>query len=106
MRPHLILLLLLLLVACHDKPWTAEDSPKSPPDEQFRTGVEAGADVWIWHCYEGERVVITQAGSAFFGTWEPVTHRGPCGAPLANESSFPPQNQRDEIPEGYRWPGS
>ena len=96
----------LALVACHDPPWESPDAPKAPPDEQFRTGVEVGYDAWIWHCYEGQRVVITQAGSAYFGPSVPKTAKGPCGTPLPAESDFPPPQQRDEIPPGYRWPGS
>lgn len=92
------------VVACSNDPWKAKDAPKVPPDEQFRTGVEVGYDAWIWHCYEGHRIVITQSGSAFFGASAPKTNRGACGAPLAVESDFP--EHRGQIPDGYRWPGS
>jgi hypothetical protein len=94
----------LLLIACHDDPWTSQDAPKVRPDEEFRTGTEAGFDVWIWHCYEGQRIVIMQHGSAFFGAGRPQTTTGPCGAPLSVESKFPPSERQNEIPEGYRWP--
>ena len=105
-RVHPLVLLTLGLLACSRHPWTAADAPKAPPDEQFRTGVEVGYDAWIWHCYEGKRVVITQSGSACFGTSAPRTSRGPCGAPLETEKDVPDERSRHAVPDGYRWPGS
>ena len=102
-----IVLLVLGTIACGGSPWAAKDAPKTPPDEQFRTGVEVGYDAWIWHCYEGQRIVITQSGSAGFGTSAPRRSTGPCGAPLASERGFSKENEgRQEIPDSYRWPGS
>jgi hypothetical protein len=99
-------LVTLGMLACGGSPWKSKDAPKTAPDEQFRTGVEVGYDAWIWSCYEGHRVVITQSGSACFGTGSPRMTKGPCGAPLAVEADFPEPGHRHEIPDGYRWPGS
>lgn len=105
-RSILIAIAMLGVAACSNEPWKASDAPKVPPDEQFRTGHEVGYDAWIWHCYEGKRVVITQAGSALLGTSRAKTSRGPCGTPLPTEADFPPPERRGEIPDGVRWPGS
>jgi hypothetical protein len=94
------------MLACGGSAWDMKGAPKSPPDEQFRTGVEVGYDAWLWHCYEGHRVLVTQSGSACFGTGRPQMQSGPCGASLAGESAFPEPIRRHEIPDGYRWPGS
>ena len=105
-RIHPLVLLSLGLIACGRSPWAAPDAPKVPPDEQFRTGVEVGYDAWVWHCYAGKRVVITQSGSACFGTSAPRRSSGPCGAPLDAEQRFPKEGDRHDVPDGYRWPGS
>ena len=61
--------------------------PPGPPDETIRTGYEAGEDYYVWHCYEGSRVIIHQHTS-FFSRSSPVMERRPCSDtfPLA-----PPQ---------------
>lgn len=106
MRSLLPLPCVLVLLACGDKPWSRKDAPSIPPDEQFRTGHEAGYDAWIWHCYAGQRIVITQSSSALLGASAPRTTRGPCGAPLALEAGFPPPRRRYPVPPSVRWPGS
>lgn len=97
---------LLLLIACGSDAWKANGAPKTSPDVQFRTGVEVGYDAWLWNCYEGERVLVTQSGSACFGTSAPRVVRGPCGKPLPEEAQLAPPESRHEIPEGSRWPNS
>lgn len=99
-------LLLALVAACGPSAWSAKDTPKKSPDVQFRTGVEVGYDAWLWHCYEGQRVLVTQSGSACFGTSKPRIERGLCGTPLPAEAHLDPPERRHEIPEGSRWPNS
>jgi hypothetical protein len=95
----------LFMLACGaPKAWDMKGAPKTLPDEQYRTGHEAGSDVWVWHCVGNERVVITQYSSAFCGANAPQIQRGPCGAPLAFEVNV--GMRYGPIPEGYRWPGS
>jgi hypothetical protein len=101
-----VVLFVLGAIACGRAAWTIPGAPRTAPDEQFRTGVESGYDAWVWHCYEGHRVVVTQASSACFGTRDAEMAKGPCGAPLAEESTFPPAERRDAIPDSLRWPGS
>jgi hypothetical protein len=96
----------LLMLACGTtKAWEVKGAPKAIPDEQYRTGVEAGQDVWVWHCVANERVVITQFSSAFCGAQAPRLERGPCGGPLPVEMGLG-SRRSGPIPEGYRWPGS
>lgn len=99
---------LLALIACGGPPWSVAGAPDAPPDRQFRTGVEAGLDVYVWECHKGERIVVFQHGSACFGTRPPVLTRGPCGAPLAVESQFPPldEGHLHSVPESLQWPGT
>lgn len=108
--PPPIVLVILALVACSGAPWTVADAPRVPPDEQFRTGVEAGHDVYIWNCYEGKRVMITQFGSACFGTRAPQIERGPCGTPLPGEAHFPADHYREAgaagMPAAQHWPST
>jgi hypothetical protein len=104
MRISRFVWLLLLVIACGGRAWNVAGAPTKPPDEQFRTGVEAGDDVYIWHCYENNRVVVHQFGSACFGTRSPVIDRGPCGAPLSVESNY--TYGRHGLPDDFRWPGS
>jgi hypothetical protein len=100
---------LLAAFACGGSPWSVKGAPGVPPDEQFRTGVEAGEDVYIWHCYRGSRVVVHQFGSACFGTRAPQMDEGPCGAPLPVEANYQPY-ERDggaqSMPDDMRWPGT
>lgn len=99
----------LVLVACGGAPWSAPGAPKAPPDEQFRTGVEAGEDVYVWSCYQNERVMVSQF-SGCFGSRAPVLERGPCGKALPSESRFGEPRQGGTrgraVPESQRWPGS
>lgn len=96
----------LFMLACSaTKAWEMKGAPTVVPDEQFRTGVEAGEDVWVWHCVGNERVVITQFSSALCGVKAPRLERGPCGRPLPVEAHLGSARDRP-IPEGYRWPGS
>ena len=100
--------IILATIACSGKAWDVKGAPSTPPDEQFRTGVEAGYDAYVWHCEKGERIVVTQYSSACFGARAPSIERGPCGAPLASETGFPAVDggRRGDIPAPYRWPGS
>ena len=93
----------LALIACGGTlPWKAPGAPQAPPDEQFGTGVEAGENVYIWHCHNGSRIVLTQAGSCF-GTREPVIARGVCGAPLPDEQRLHEQKSRT-LSDSFKWP--
>lgn len=95
----------LFMLACGaPNAWDMKGAPKAIPDEQYRTGVEAGSDVWVWHCVGNERIVITQFSSAFCGAKTPRIERGPCGGPLPVERDVGMRHV--PIPEGYRWPGS
>ena len=85
--------------------WDMKGAPKRPPDEQYRTGTEVGDDLWVWHCYENERIVITQYSSAMCGAKAPRLERGPCGEPLAVEVANARRHPHP-IPAGMRWPGS
>jgi hypothetical protein len=99
----------LLPLACGGAPWGATGAPDVPPDEQFRTGVEAGSDVYVWHCYRGSRVVVRQFGTACTGTRAPVVERGACGAPLPVEATFSVLDREGgapTVPRDRRWPGS
>jgi len=103
-----LLALGLIMLGCSSKAWEVKGAPSAPPDEQFRTGVEAGYDAYVWYCYKGERIVVTQSSSALLGATKPQLHRGPCGAPLSVEADFPAVDggRRGDIPGPYRWPGS
>jgi hypothetical protein len=101
-----VVIVVVGMLACGRSAWDMKGAPTSPPDEQFRTGVEVGYDAWLWHCYEGHRVLVTQSSSACFGAARPRMEAGPCGAPLPGEASFPAPDRRDHVPDGYRWPGS
>jgi hypothetical protein len=108
-RLHPIVIVLFVIIACGGtSAWRAPGAPKTPPDEQFLVGVEAGDLVYIWHCYEGSRVLITQSGSCF-GTREPVVERGSCSAPLPGEKRFEGYD-RDagarSLADSFRWPDS
>jgi hypothetical protein len=105
MRRLLIGAILACLVACSgEDPWTMKGAPKAIPDEQVRTGVEAGADYWIWHCYEGQRVEIRRSSSAFCGAGPNRMTKSACDPRL-----FPERNEgarAHELPDPLRWPGS
>ncbi|HQY64400.1 MAG: hypothetical protein IPQ09_17830 [Myxococcales bacterium] len=98
----------LALIACGGPPWSVAGAPDAPPDRQFRTGTEAGEDVYVWECHKGQRVVVHQSGSACLGTRPPVITRGPCGEPLPVESKFPPLDGGgvSRVPESLEWPGT
>jgi hypothetical protein len=102
----MVAVVVAVVVACGPTAWKTKDAPKTSPDVQFRTGHEVGYDAWLWYCYQGQRVLITQSSSACFGASTPRAQRGPCGTPLAGEASLDPPERRYEIPEGYRWPNS
>jgi hypothetical protein len=105
----LVFVLLVVLFACGGDPWGAKEAPNVPPDEQFRTGVEAGEDVYVWNCYQGSRIVVSQFGSACFGTRAPVLERGPCGARLPGEARFDGFYRdagAERLPPPQRWPGT
>jgi hypothetical protein len=99
-------LAILLALSCGGSPWSVSGAPKSPPDEQFRTGVEVGEDVYVWHCYEGKRVVVTQTSSACFGARSPELASGACGAPLTSEARYNDAQRKAGVPDSMRWPGS
>jgi hypothetical protein len=107
-RLRLLVIFALVNVACAGAPWAAPGVPSRPPDEQFGTGAEAGEDVYIWHCHEGERVMVSQWGSACYGTRAPVVERGACGKPLPGErrfeSEFPKDGARGRPSQS--WPGT
>lgn len=105
MRRLLLGLGLSLLLACGADPWKRKDAPKVPPDEQYRTGTEVGGDYWIWHCYEGHRVMISQSSSAFFGASGQRLERGPCDVPFPEEERAK-QRGRSGMYGSMRWPGS
>jgi hypothetical protein len=98
-------LVLVVLFACGGNPWRVKDAPNVPPDEQFRTGTEAGEDVYVWQCYEGSRIVVSQWGSACYGSRAPIMEKGACGAPLPVESKYPSEVRKELLPP-QRWPGS
>ena len=105
-RPPLVVAATLLMLACSGRePWQLEGAPKTPPDHQYRTGVEAGQDFWQWDCYEGQRVVIVKYTSACYAG-APKMHKGPCGKPLDFEVEFARNEHLDALPESSRWPGS
>src|SRR5258708_3661534 len=92
--------------ACGGNPWSVAGAPDVPPDGEFRTGVEAGEDVYVWQCYKGSRVVVRQFGSACFGTRSPELDKGPCGSPLPSEAQYQSRGvQNDTVPDTKRWPG-
>lgn len=105
MRRVVIGLGLSLLLACGGDPWKRKDAPKVPPDEQYRTGTEVGSDYWIWHCYEGHRVMIAQSSSAFFGASGQRLERGPCDVPFPEEAEAK-RRGRSGMYGSMRWPGS
>jgi hypothetical protein len=100
---------LLAVVSCGGRPWSVSGAPDVPPDMQFRTGVEAGEDIYVWNCFRGHRVVVRQFSSACFGSRAPVMERGACGARLASEAHDPDPSDggySPGMPDDYRWPGS
>ncbi len=107
-RLRLPVIFALVTVACGGAPWAAPGVPKRPPDEQFGTGAEAGEDVYIWNCHEGARVMVSQWGSACYGTRAPVVERGPCGTPLPGEKRFESDRPKDRAPSPptQNWPGT
>jgi hypothetical protein len=77
----------------------------SPPDEQFQTGEE----VYVWHRYQGSRVLVRQSSSACFGAGPAHLYKGPCGAELPEEAPYAARRDAgapDYMPESLRWPGS
>ncbi|MBX3232847.1 MAG: hypothetical protein KIT84_42505 [Labilithrix sp.] len=101
-RPLFVGLGLTLLACSFQKPWDVKDAPKSPPDLQYRTGVEVGHDVYVWRCYEGKRVVVSQGGSAFCGASAPRLSTSACGPGPEDEVA----ERAHDVPESLRWPGS
>lgn len=106
-RSFRIPLLVAAMLACSTgpDPWKMEGAPKSPPDYQWRTGVEAGEDFWQWDCYEGQRVVIVKYSSACYAA-APKLHKGPCGKLFDFEEDFAKHGHFGPLPEGSRWPNS
>jgi hypothetical protein len=99
-----IVVVLLLVIACGGTlPWKMPSVPEQQPDEQYRTGVEAGEHVYLWNCHNNERILVTQVGSCF-GTREPVVERGPCGQPLQGEARFKDVH-RNDLPVTWKWQG-
>ncbi len=96
----------LVMLACGvPYAWDMSDAPKALPDEQYRTGTEVGSYLWVWHCYENERVVITQYSSAMCGAKRPQIEKGPCGGKLPSEVASARYHPH-RISDGMRWPGT
>lgn len=103
-RPIIAGLGFVLLVACTSKrPWDVAGAPTVPPDLQYRTGVEVGSDEYVWYCYRGERVVVSQSSSAFCGASPPrLLKQGACGRRPEDDEA----DRSSDVPDGLRWPGS
>lgn len=97
------LLLCALAIGCSgEAPSKVSGAPTTPPDEQFRLGVEAGDDVLVWRCTQGQHVVMHRSTSAFFGAGRWVIERSACGTTAALENI--PSTSRHALPAGQGWP--
>jgi hypothetical protein len=108
-RPPLFVLFVLGAIACSGAPWKVANAPTSPPDEQFQTGVEVGEEVYVWHCYQGSRVLVRQSSSACFGAGPTELYKGACGTVLPEETPYAARRDAGGpgwMPESLRWPGS
>jgi hypothetical protein len=69
----------LTLSGCCRDPWSAHPMPV-PPDHACATGSGThGDDVYVWDCYQGKRVVVSQY-SAEMSCSAPRQDTAPCGA--------------------------
>ena len=85
MRPGLLAALLLVaLPGCCRSPWAAYPMPV-PPDHSCSTGGSThGDDVYVWDCYRGRRVVVSQYSSEMMCSGA-ESDSAPCGQQTALE---------------------
>lgn len=94
----------LMLAGCCSSPWNKFPMPVAP-DRSCRTANVAGYDVYIWNCYEQQRVVIYKY-SAEMSCEEPKKETTPCGgqAPIESKLGASIQEGCKSVPVSLRWP--
>lgn len=88
-----------LLTSCSfNKPLVASDLPK--PDRAFQTGTVAGANVYVWDCFQNKHVVVYNETSEFrSGPYK--REESACGTLTPMEERLLPQKRRDLDPNGF-----
>lgn len=101
-----ILALGLSLTGCEPDPWQTFPIGVEP-DQQCRTGHETGYDVYLWHCYQSQRVAIFRHCSAFFGCDPSERQTAACSSTTPIERDLKLQERCDAVPVAVRWvPGT
>jgi hypothetical protein len=77
LRITLALALISVASGCAPKAWKTHPM-STPPDRSCRTGSDAGHDVWIWECQDGEHTVIWQFCGGLVGCREAERQDVPC----------------------------
>lgn len=85
-----------LLTSCSfNKPLVASDLPK--PDKAFQTGTAAGANVYVWDCFQNKHVVVYNETSEFrSGPY--MREESACGTLTPTEEKLLPYKRRDLDP--------
>ena len=87
---------------CTTQAWDLSGAPALPPDDQYRTGTEHGADLYVWACYRGEHVVIAKY-SSFLISARPHLERTACGVMTPTEAAL--AREPHEVTP-FPWPGT
>lgn len=88
MRQLLLALPSVLVTACCTLPWQAYKMERAPDESCMVGHPESGVDYYIWHCLDGERVVIHQ-------------HRGTfvCGKVVRETSACGELTESERVPQ-------
>ncbi len=98
-----LILLVFLLTGCCSEPWKV--FPMSvAPDVSCRTGTTHGYDIYIWDCYQNEKVVISQY-STEATCQAPEQQKTKCGQLTEIERKLATEirEQCGDLPEFRRW---
>ena len=97
------LLVLLAVSACCPAPWSVAGAPNVRPDAQYREPSSThGNDVYLWTCFEGHHVVVSQY-SAEMSCQAPKLERFDCGT-LSPLELATPEGSRVAVPKSQQWP--
>lgn len=99
----LILLGALSSAGCCGAPWSSFPMATAP-DRACRTGGAAGYDVYIWSCYNQQRVVIYKF-SGELSCQEPQRETASCGGQTAIEKKLAADVQQGcrPVPASLQW---
>ena len=89
------------LAGCSPDPWVAYPSSKAP-DQQCRTGGEAGYDVYLWYCVGGHRIAVFQYCTGMTGCRDPEKQVSACGAKTSIERELARELSACKLPPTTR----